>query len=201
MGKSFAKWYDRFMNPLERGRFKSIRKQLIEKAEGNVLELGSGTGVNFPLYRHVTVKAIEPSPYMIEGSLPKREQAKVPIEIFEAGAEALPFADDAFDTVVGTLVYCTIPDVSSAFQEMKRVCKPGGKILLFEHVKMKQPLLAKLQDRLTPYWSRICDGCCLDRETVRLVQESGFLLAEKREYFNGLFVTMVLINEKGPLVK
>src|SRR4051812_39904262 len=167
MGRAFADWYDFFMSPLEKSKFKGIRKNLLDKAKGDVLEIGAGTGVNFPLYKNAEkVTAIEPSEYMIEESKRKLKKATVPIQIIPAGAEQLPFEDDSFDTVVATLVFCTIPDVDTAIEEMKRVCKPSGRILLFEHVKMDNPMLGKLQVKLTPLWQKICDGCCLDRNTI-----------------------------------
>lgn len=184
------------MKPLEQGKFKRVRSDLLKESNGKVLELGSGTGINFPFYHGVEVTAIEPSEYMLNRSLKRREQAKVPIELVQSGAELLPFGDNSFDTVVATLVFCTIPDVDQAMGEMKRVCKPDGKILMFEHVKMDQPFLAKLQERLTPYWKKVCDGCCLNRETDLLVKKYGFKIIETREFYRGLFVTMVLNNEK-----
>ncbi|WP_053363703.1 class I SAM-dependent methyltransferase [Bacillus sp. FJAT-27251] len=197
MSKTFSQWYDFFMGPLEQGRFKTIRKSLLSQATGTVLEIGSGTGVNFPLYKNVVqVTAIEPSEFMLSQSQRKREQAKVPIHLIQAGAEKLPFADNMFDTIVATLVYCTIPDSDRAAAEMKRVCKPGGQVLMFEHVKMRQPVPAKLQELLTPAWRKICDGCCLDRDTVGLMKKHGFKIVEQKEDFKGLFVAMNLKNDK-----
>ncbi|WP_066318778.1 class I SAM-dependent methyltransferase [Bacillus sp. FJAT-29814] len=195
MGRSFAKWYDFFMGPLERNKFKSIRKELLSQATGTVLEIGAGTGINFPLYGTVEkVTAIEPSPYMIKSSQSRREQAVVPIEMVQAGAEVLPFGADTFDTVVATLVMCTIPNPEKAFQEMRRVCKPGGKILLFEHIKMENRFLATLQDWLTPAWKKICDGCCLNRTTLELLADTEII--ELKKYYNGLFVLAVAENGK-----
>lgn len=183
------------MRPLEKNRFKRIRKELLAKATGHVLEIGSGTGINFPLYRTVEkVVAIEPSPYMIEQSKTRRGHAVVPIEMVQTGAEELPFAADTFDTVVATLVLCTIPDPEKAFLEMRRVCKPGGKILLFEHIKMENRFLAALQDWLTPAWRKICDGCCLNRSTLNLL--TGTNIVEVKKYYKGLFVFAMAENVK-----
>jgi ubiquinone/menaquinone biosynthesis C-methylase UbiE len=196
LSKTFSDWYDFFMGPLERGRFKKIRRNLLSHASGTVLELGSGTGVNFPFYNEVEVTAIEPSEYMIAQSEMKREQARVPITIIQTGAELLPFPDNTFDTVVATLVYCTIPDPEMAAREMKRVCKSGGQVLMFEHVKMRQTYLAKLQEFLTPSWKKACDGCCLDRDTVSLMKSQGFEIVQRKEYYKSLFVAMILKNDK-----
>ncbi|MEH7439926.1 class I SAM-dependent methyltransferase [Neobacillus drentensis] len=197
MSRLFAKWYDFFMNPLEKKKFKRIRNELISKAEGNVLEIGAGTGINFPLYKGVEkVTAIEPSPHMIECSLLKTKQAVVPIEIVQASAEELPFADNTFDTVVATLVFCTIPNPEKALLELKRVCKPEGSILLFEHVKMKNRFLGYLQDWLTPAWKKVCDGCCLNRNTMELFQAHEVLINRIETYYSDLFITVEAFNKK-----
>jgi len=145
--------------------------------------------VNFPYYHSVTkVTAIEPSQHMIDRSRKRRELSVVPIQIIQDNAERLPFDDDTFDTVVATLVLCTIPNPEAALQEMKRVCKPEGKILMFEHVKMNNALLAKLQDWLTPLWKKVCDGCCLNRDTVHMIHANGLEILKEKTFYNGLFI-------------
>lgn len=197
MSTVFPTLYDFFMKPLEKRKFISIRSQLLAKASGKVLELGSGTGINFPLYRDVqSVIAIEPNPYMSDRATENKAHANVPVEIVQAGAEKLPFEDHSFDTVVATLVFCTIPDQEMALQEMKRVCKPNGTILMFEHVKMRTPFLSKLQDWLTPAWKKVCDGCCLNRETEKLIKQNGLSIIDKKEFYSGLFITMEILNNK-----
>lgn len=197
LSRLFANWYDFFMNPLEKKKFKRIRKELLSKATGSVLELGSGTGINFPLYESAeTVTAIEPSQHMIERSLSKHKQSLVPIEIVQASAEKLPFAADTFDTVVATLVFCTIPNPDIAILEMKRVCKPEGKILLFEHVKMQNRFLSTLQDWLTPAWKKICDGCCLNRNTLDLLRAHDISIIKVQKYYRDLFVFAEAKNNK-----
>jgi ubiquinone/menaquinone biosynthesis C-methylase UbiE len=197
LSRLFASWYDFFMNPLEKKKFKGIRKELLSKATGNVLELGSGTGINFPFYEAAeTVTAIEPSQHMIERSISKRNQAVVPIEIVQASAEELPFAANTFDTVVATLVFCTIPNPEKAILEMKRVCKSGGKILLFEHVKMENRFLSTLQDWLTPVWKKICDGCCLNRKTIVLLRGHDITIMKVQNYYKDLFIFAEAENKK-----
>jgi ubiquinone/menaquinone biosynthesis C-methylase UbiE len=179
LSSTFPKWYDFFMGPLERKKFKRVRQDLLKSATGKVLEIGSGTGVNFPLYRNAEhVIAIEPSQYMIDQSLSKLKLAAVPIEMVKTSAERLPFEDHTFDTVVATLVFCTIPNAEEAIDEIKRVCKPNGKILLFEHVKMENTVLSTMQEGLTPLWKKICDGCCLNRETLKAFTSRGLKLTQ-----------------------
>lgn len=195
MKKPFPNLYDFFMSPLERWKFQAIRKKILIKAKGMVLEIGSGTGINFPLYSAAErVVAIEPNQSMINQSRPKLECAAVPIEIIKTSGEHLPFKDHTFDTVVATLVLCTIPNPEKALNEMIRVCKPGGSILMFEHVKMENRFFASVQNWLTPVWKRIFDGCCLNRDTVSLIKKQGLLMIEMKSYVNGLLVIIELKN-------
>lgn len=194
---AFPKWYDFFMKPLEKNRFRRIRQGLIQKAYGNVLEIGSGTGVNFRFYEDVEqVTATEPSKFMIQKSEERIKQSAVPIRLVQASAEDLPFDENTFDTVVATLVFCTIPNVEKAMAEIKRVCKPDGKILLFEHVRMENPFLSALQDILTPVWKKICDGCYLNRETISVIKSKDVSIIHINEYYNGLFISAEAINKK-----
>ncbi|MFC7394191.1 class I SAM-dependent methyltransferase [Scopulibacillus cellulosilyticus] len=198
MNNLFPHIYDKLMAPLEKGKLKSIRKDLLEHARGKVLEIGAGTGVNFPLYRHAEkVIALEPNPKMIKLAASNMQNAKVPIETCQQKAEMLPFQDCAFDTVTATLVFCTIPP-EKAFQEIYRVLKPGGRLLMLEHIRMQQPMLARLQDFLTPAWKKVCDGCCLNRQTLNLLKgQNLFHLLLTKYYFKGLFA--VTIAEKRGL--
>lgn len=189
MGKWFPKLYDILMGPFERRGFGAIRRQLIQKASGEVLEIGSGTGLNFPYYINAKkVTAIEPDPLMRQLSLPRAQQAHVHIELMSANAEKLPFPDNHFDTIVCTLVLCTIPDPIKALEEISRVCKPDGQLFIFEHVKIDHPFLGPLQDRLTPVWRRLCDGCHLNRPTLELVKQSNFKMINEKRYYKDIFL-------------
>lgn len=201
MGMSLSWWfpklYDHLMEPLERSGLRRIRQQLLKGAQGKVLEIGSGTGANFPFYDPVRVQcviAVEPAEQMRRRSLAKIEQAAVPVDVVAAGAENLPFPDAFFDTVVGTLVFCTIPDPEKALQEVRRVCKPGGKVLIFEHVRLESPFLARLQDLLTPVWKRLCDGCHLNRNTLQLVRRSGLQVKRVESFYRDLFLVIEAVN-------
>jgi ubiquinone/menaquinone biosynthesis C-methylase UbiE len=197
LGRWFPRLYDTFMGPLERGEFKHIRKQLIQNAHGQVLEIGSGTGINFPYYRQAEkVIAIEPEPLMREQSLKRIQNPHVPIEVLEARAEELPFPDDSFDTIVSTLVFCTIPDPEKALQEVKRVCKTNGTVLFFEHVRLDHASLGRLQDWLTPVWKRLCDGCHLNRNTLELVNQAGFKVNRVERHYKDIFLVIEAKNIK-----
>ncbi|QYR23293.1 class I SAM-dependent methyltransferase [Paenibacillus sp. sptzw28] len=197
MGKWFPEAYDIIMKPLERRRFEHIRKQLLQNANGIVLEIGSGTGLNFPFYEHAKkVTAIEPDPLMRQRSLVRLENAQIPIEVISARAESLPFPDDSFDCVVCTLVFCTIPTSRKALEEIRRVCKPDGQMLMFEHVKVKHPVLGPLQEWMTPLWKRLCDGCHLNRDTIELVKQEGFKINRIERFYKDIFVVIKAINKK-----
>ncbi|WP_409293305.1 class I SAM-dependent methyltransferase [Peribacillus sp. SCS-37] len=150
--------------------------------------------MNFPYYSHdAEVIAIEPSQDMIERSLKRKAGSAANIQIEKESAEQLPYQDETFDSVVATLVLCSIPNPVQALREIKRVCKAGGRILVFEHVKMDNPFFANMQKWLTPYWKKICDGCCLDRDTEKMIKEVGFAIVEKREFYKGLFIQLELV--------
>ncbi|WP_053365350.1 class I SAM-dependent methyltransferase [Bacillus sp. FJAT-27245] len=191
MGKWFAALYDAGMKGLEKGTFKEIRKGLLEKAEGRVLEIGSGSGINFPLYAKADrVDAIEPDFHMIDRADRRISEAKVPIVVHQQSAERLEFPDHTFDAAVATLVFCTIPDPQQALKEIKRVLKPGAPILFFEHVKMPQRPLAKMQSLLNPVWRRICGGCNLNRDTVSELRRANIHIKSTKTYYKGLFLTI-----------
>ncbi|WP_211653390.1 class I SAM-dependent methyltransferase [Planococcus alpniumensis] len=183
--------YDTAMKPLEKTRFEKIRAGLVQKAQGHVLEIGFGTGANFRYYQNAErVDAIEPNPEMSKQAGKRIRQSKTPIRTYKAVAEKLPFADETFDTVVATLVFCTIPDPVKALEEIYRVSKPGAQILMFEHVKMDQPLMGKTQESLTPVWKKLCDGCHLNRDTLDLVNRSPLEIVKVESYYGGLFLTI-----------
>ncbi|ANU21468.1 methyltransferase type 11 [Planococcus plakortidis] len=189
--------YDTAMKPLEKTRFEKIRKNLVLQATGHVLEIGFGTGANFRYYRNAErVDAIEPNPEMGKQAGKRIRKSKTPIHTYEAIAEELPFDDNSFDTVVATLVFCTIPDPVKALEEICRVSKPGAKILMFEHVKMDQPVMGKTQEALTPVWKKLCDGCHLNRDTFDLVNRSPLEIVNVESYYGGLFLT---IESRKPL--
>lgn len=197
MSKLFPRVYDLAMAPLERRGFGAIRRDLIGKARGQVLEIGSGTGINFALYRDVEkVTAIEPEILMRQQSLPRAEAASVPIEVVAAGAEELPYPADQFDTVVCTLVLCTVPDFIKALAEIRRVCKPEGRVLFFEHVRLEHPLLGRLQDWMTPAWKRLCDGCHLNRELIGWIKQAGFEIERLERRYKQVFLVIEAVNKK-----
>ena len=153
-----------------------FRERVIGAAEGRVLEIGVGSGLNLPLYRGNvrSVVGLEPSPELLRMANRKATAASVPVEFLESSAEAVPLEDDSVDTVVTTWTLCTIPDVDRALGEVRRVLRPGGSLLFVEHGRAPEPGVARWQDRLDPIWSRLAGGCHLNRQIDSLIGKAGF---------------------------
>jgi ubiquinone/menaquinone biosynthesis C-methylase UbiE len=171
-GRVFAALYDRAMAATEDAGLRDARRELLEGAHGRVLEVGAGTGANVGLYPAAVTELVlaEPEEPMARRLRPRAGGAAVVV----APAEALPFEDASFDTVVTTLVLCTVRDPAAAMAEIRRVLRPGGRLLLFEHVRSEDPGLARWQDRLTPIQRRIAHGCHPNRDTAALLEQAGF---------------------------
>src|SRR5579863_670115 len=154
----------------------SYRRETIRTAQGLVLEVGVGSGLNLPLYSAAVhrVFGIDPSPELLDRAHKRIGDARVPISLVRASAEQLPFADSRFDTIVMTWTLCSIPRPSAALDEMRRVLKPGGRLMFVEHGLSPEPGIIRWQRRLTPCWKRIGGGCHLDRKMDDLIRAAGF---------------------------
>ncbi len=170
----FAALYDGLGGAAERGWMGRRRSRLLAGASGSVLEIGGGTGANLSHYRDAgRVVVAEPDPHMRGRLRRKIGQARLPVEVSEASAEDLPFADGSFDAVVSTLVLCTVPDQGKALREVRRVLKPGGRLLFIEHVR-GEGSVAGMQDRVLPLWRRLFAGCHPNRDTLGSIRAAGF---------------------------
>lgn len=159
------------------------RERIVRSARGEVLEVGAGTGFNFPHYREASrVVAIEPSPSMRSFAQRRASEAKVPLEVKAGDAHALDFPDDSFDTVIFSLVLCTIPDPVRALAEAKRVLRPGGEIRFYEHVRSKDAAIGAKQDRWLKPWRVFARGCHPNRDTVTEMRHAGFEFSELDEF-------------------
>ena len=151
------------------------RRQLVTPAEGSVLEVGGGTGFNLPYYPAAVTRITVTD--QVDGMLDRARAraAKTGKQITKkrATAEELPFEDDSFDTVLASLLLCSVGDQDRALGEMRRVLKPGGRYLFMEHVRSDDPTLARKQDRMAGLWRRVCFGCNPNRETLPHI-ESAF---------------------------
>jgi ubiquinone/menaquinone biosynthesis C-methylase UbiE len=166
--------YDLAGRRAEKGELGEQRRALVSRLEGTVLEVGAGTGLNLPHYERASrVVAVEPDLGMA-GRLRKRApQAAVPVEVVAASAESLPYEDETFDTTVITFVLCSVDDPQAALAEVRRVLKPGGRLVVLEHVR-GEGRLARWQDRLTPLHRRLAGDCHLNRETRNELAAAGF---------------------------
>jgi ubiquinone/menaquinone biosynthesis C-methylase UbiE len=173
-GRLFAALYDRMLAGTERAGLSERRHELLAAASGRVLELGAGTGLNLPHYPASVEKIVFTEP---EEPMAKRLERKLaedgrPGQVVRAPAESLPFEDSSFDTVVSTLVLCTVNDPQRALAEVARVLRPGGRLLFMEHVRSDDPQLARWQDRLMGPWRRVGHGCHCNRRTPALIDAS-----------------------------
>ena len=170
--------YDPLMRGAERRFLGSLRESLLGRARGDTLEIGAGTGLNLPRYRTPErVVATEPAAAMVERLRRRLPEARVPVEVEEAGAEALPFPDASFDTVVSTLVLCSVPDPRTVLAEVRRVLAPGGQYLFLEHGGSDDPALARWQRRLERPWTAISGGCHLTLDVTKLLPGAGLTLS------------------------
>jgi len=185
-GKFFAATYDRMMAGSEKAGLRSHREALLAKAGGDVLEIGGGTGANLAFYGDgvETLTLTEPEEPMRRRLERKAGERASDVRVVDASAERLPFEDGSFDVAVSTLVLCTVEDQPRALQELRRVLRPGGRLLFMEHVRADGPRLARWQDRLNGVQKRFACGCNCNRATVDAIRAAGFEVADlQRETF------------------
>jgi len=183
--KIFASKYDSFMNDIEK-QFYPIRQKLISDLEGQILDVGSGTGANFEHFnKNAHVTAIEPSQFMLNKALTKLPQ-KANITTYNLGVNDSKLnniiSPNSLDYVICTLVLCTIPNHTLALNNIKKWLKPNGKLIILEHIHAKQKTRRIIQNFINPAWKIIGDGCNLNRNTDQLIKSIGFK-AESEAYF------------------
>ena len=189
--RTFAAVWD-WASKHEPAREKKARRRTLSGVHGDVLELGVGVGTNWEyLPEGVNYVAIDPDPYMIERARRHASEQGREVDIRQAPAEELPFADDSFDTVVTTLTLCSVQDLQRSFAEVRRVLRPGGEFRFWEHVRPEGRVSGKLADFITPAWRRIGAGCHPNRRTVEELRSAGFEVTELRSFRSGL-VPMVM---------
>jgi ubiquinone/menaquinone biosynthesis C-methylase UbiE len=164
------------------------RREVVAEANGRVLEVGVGSGLNFPHYgkRVEMVFGIDPSPRLLAIARRRAAEAGVRAEFLQGSATAIPLADKTMDTVVMTWTLCSIPDPLAALREMRRVLKPDGQLLFVEHGLSPESGIERWQHRLTPIWRHVAGGCHLDRKMDELIRSAGFdILKLRTEYAEG----------------
>lgn len=177
-GRGSAALYDRAVKRTEEGGLRDMRRELLAEAGGRTIDVGAGTGANLGLFPPAVTELVlaEPDPHMAKRLRPKLAESGLSAELVEAPAERLPFEDSSFDTVVFALVLCTIPDPAAALAEAARLLRPGGRALFLEHVRSRDPKLARWQDRLEKPWRFVGDGCHCNRDTVATIEASPLTL-------------------------
>lgn len=179
-------FYDRWILPtlldriMRQSEIERFRRGLIPEAEGRVLEIGVGSGLNLPLYTGAVTALVglDPSDRLLAMARRRAEGSAVPVELVQGSATAIPLDDASVDMLVMTWTLCSIPDPVAALGEMRRVLRPGGALLFVEHGLSPQDGVARWQHRLTPLWRRIGGGCHLNRKVDDLLRLAGFEIAQ-----------------------
>ena len=197
MSTAEAEQFDRGMRWLERWGIVHLRRELLQNLTGNILEVGAGTGANLPLYgrsAHTTLIDIKPERLL----LARQKSGKPDTAATCADAQTLPFASRQFDAVVGTLVFCSIPQPEAALAEIKRVLRPDGRLLLLEHTRGHGAISRRFTDWLQPLWFALQGECHLNRETAVTVQNAGFTIEHSSVHGYGLLQMMKASLSGGP---
>jgi ubiquinone/menaquinone biosynthesis C-methylase UbiE len=181
--RGFAWAWDRLVR-LEDAREREMRRFVAGGASGRVLEIGYGVGTNWDyLPDGVDYTGIEPDPYMRGRA--ERNLAGSRLSLLSARAEALPFAEDSFDTVFTTLTLCSVQRPRRALAEVRRVLHPGAQFRFFEHVRPPGRIRGRIFDAFTPGWKRIGGGCHPNRRTVQAISAAGFEIVERHDFSRG----------------
>src|SRR5215210_1179053 len=191
-----AATYDRSLGVVERVMLGQLRQAYGALLRGETLEVGVGSGLNIPFYSPDVTRAVgvDLSEEMLRHARERAAQLDIPFTLMQADVEALPFPDASFDTVAISLALCTIPDPLQALQELGRVCRPGGRIVLLEHVRSTARPLAAVQRVLSPLNERAI-SCHLDRDTFGLARSLGFSIDETH---SRLFDSVRLVVARPP---
>ena len=183
--------YDLMEAPMERLRFASWRRKLMDRIAGpTALEVGVGTGKNLIFYPDgLDITAIDLSPRMLERARKRANKLNLNVNLQEMDVEHLNFADDSFDTVFATFVFCSVPDPIAGLQELRRVCKPDGKLLLLEHMRPENFVLGLIFDLFNPIIVRMM-GANINRRTINNIRQAGWQI-KAEECFSSDIVRMI----------
>ncbi|QRO03031.1 class I SAM-dependent methyltransferase [Archangium violaceum] len=179
------------MTPLGWLGLDRARHRLVAGLSGHVLEVGTGTGLLLPSYPPSvsSTVAIDIDPDMLARARLRRPG----VSLFQADVQQLPFPDGSFDAVVSCLVFCSVEQPARGLAEIHRVLRPGGQLRMLEHVRSPRPVLSRLQEGLDPLWCRLSGGCHLDRQTVPLVEASGFRIVQRARHLREAVEELVAV--------
>ncbi len=196
--ESLSRYYDLFEWPLEILRLKKLRSSIITLAKGKVLEIGAGTGRNLPYYhKNPNLTLTDISKEMLDIAKGRACKLNIRADFKVMIAEKLKFKDNTFDYVVATLVLCSVDDPVKALKEMKRICKNNGQIILLEHVRSSNPIIAKWQTRIKPIFNKYF-GCNPDRDTLAYIKKAGLKPGSvKNVWMNDVFKEKRIKNKKS----
>lgn len=191
-----SKFYDILESPMEMMSLKEWRINLMKELKGKVLEVGVGTGKNIEYYPdNVDITAIDFSEKMLEKAREKAQKYNKQVTLLQMDAQDMDFQDSTFDMVFTTCVYCSVPDPIKGLKEMRRVCKPNGKIIMIEHVRSEKKILGLIMDILNPIVVNTY-GANINRKTVQNVYNAGFGSIKVKDLYSDIVKNIVIINDK-----
>ena len=185
--RAYARLYDLLFKAIEENGLRDARRDLVAPLSGRVLEVGAGTGLNLAHYPEAVTELVLTEPEDAMARLLERRPEAARAAVVRASADALPFPDAHFDAVVCTLVLCSVPRPDAALAEIRRVLKPGGRVVFVEHVRSPDARRARWQDRLNRPWRAFNVGCNCNRDTQAAIRASGLdVVALETRRFEGM---------------
>lgn len=182
--------YNLFMYPLEKSILNRFRKSVVPEAGGNVLEVGPGTGANSRFMNKDKIDALTVVDIAIKKTALASLQRKFDkVDFLEQSVENLPFDDGTFDTILFTLVFCSVQNPEKGLSELKRVLKDNGKLIFIEHVRPDGYKMRKFADKANNCWNSLSNGCNLNRETLKTIEKAGFTINPASYKRKGVFIT------------
>jgi len=180
----FARAFARAVGGMDRRGAAGHRRSILAGLQGTVIEIGAGAGSSFPLYPSTVtqVLALEPDDYLRSVARKAAANAAVPVTVVAAAAEHIPADTGSADAVVASLVLCSVKNQAAVLAEIRRVLKPGGTLAYYEHVRSRHPVVAKVEDVLTPVWGRFMGGCHLNRDTLAAITSAGFTVRDNQRF-------------------
>lgn len=191
-----SRFYDILESPMEMMSLKEWRINLMKELKGKVLEVGVGTGKNIEYYPdNIDIAAIDFSEKMLEKAREKAQKYNKQVTLLQMDAQDMDFQDNTFDMVFTTCVYCSVPDPIKGLKEMRRVCKPNGKIIMIEHVRSEKKILGLIMDILNPIVVNTY-GANINRKTVQNVYNAGFGSIKVKDLYSDIVKNIVITNDK-----